>query len=258
MDPSLLEQEFCKKLCTKITIKPEGLNRYRVLSPFLFDDGDHLVIVLRKAGSQWQLTDEGHTFMHLTYEMEEKDLRRGTRQTLISRALSLFGVLDDEGELVLNVPAEAFGDALFSFVQTILKLADLTYLSRERIYSTFLQDFQEFFEQTVSPDRSSFNWHHPELDPVASYPVDVRINHLDPPLFVYAINSDNKARDATISILKFERWGLDFHSLAIFENQEEINRQVLARFSDVCEKQFSSLKGNQDRIKKYISNFLDG
>jgi hypothetical protein len=50
------------------------------------------------------------------------------------------------------------------------------------------------------------------------------------PLFVHALPSDGKTRDATIALLQFGKWGLDFRSLAIFEDQELISRKVLARF----------------------------
>jgi hypothetical protein len=69
------------------------------------------------------------------------------------------------------------------------------------------------------------------------------------------LNNDTATRDATIKLLQFERWGLNFHSIGIFENQEEINRKVLARFSDVFEKQFSSLSAS-DRIAAYIKSLL--
>jgi hydroxymethylglutaryl-CoA reductase len=49
---------------------------------------------------------------------------------------------------------------------------------------------------------------------------------------------------------------LDFRPMAIFEDQEQINRKVLARFSEVAEKQFSSLYVNYDRIKRYIENVM--
>ena len=44
--------------------------------------------------------------------------------------------------------------------------------------------------------------------------------------------------------------------MAVFEDQESINRKVLARFSDVCDKQFSSLGTNRNRIERYLQEIL--
>jgi hypothetical protein len=194
--------------------------------------------------------------MHLTYDLDEKDLQRGSRQKIITNTLSIFSVQDCEGELRIAIPEEQYGDALFSFVQALLKVTDVTYLSRERVKSTFMEDFHSFMEATVPEDRRTFDWHDPQHDPDGKYLVDCRINGLPKPIMVFAVPSDDKVRDATISLLQFERWNMPHRSLGIFEDQEETNRKVLARFSDMCEKQFSSLGANKDRIASYLQEAM--
>ena len=256
MKSEAIEQEFKRKVCDKVRLAPEGLNRFRVFTPFRFDDGDHLAIVLREEDGRWVLSDEGHTYMHLTYDLEEKDLQRGTRAKIIGNAIAAFSIDDREGELTLAIPDKRYGDALYSFVQAILKISDITFLARERVRSTFLEDLRSLVAGTVPAERVTLDWHNPVHDPEGRYRVDYRINGMNKPLLVYALPNDDRVRDATINLLKFERWDLEFHSLGVFEDQEQINPRVLARFSDVCEKLFSSLAATRDRLARYLCDTL--
>ena len=115
MNAPSIEQEFQTKISEKIRIIPEGIGRFRIFTPFRFDDGDHLAIVLKQHNNQWMLSDDAHTFMHLTYDIDEQDLLRGNRQKIISDALSVFHVEDRDGELIIDVPDQKFGDALYDF-----------------------------------------------------------------------------------------------------------------------------------------------
>lgn len=256
MSVETIQTDFRRKVGETVRLAEEGIDRYRVLTPFLFEDGDHLAIVIRREGEGWILSDEGHTYMHLTYDLDEKDLQRGNRQKIITNALSVFSVEDRDGELLLPVSDERYGDALFSFVQALLKVTDVTFLSRERVRSTFMEDFRSFVEAVVPADRRVFDWHDPEHDPEGKYTVDCLLNRVPRPIMVYALPNDDRVRDATISLLQFERWNMPHRSLGIFEDQEEINRKVLARFTDMCERQFSSLGANKDRIRSHLQEAM--
>ncbi|MYC77266.1 DUF1828 domain-containing protein [Candidatus Poribacteria bacterium] len=246
------EKDFLETVSAEIRLSSDGTNRFRVFTPFRFDDGDHFAIVLKKEGERWLISDEGHTYMHLTYDIDDKLLHTGTRKKIISRALSLFDVEDRDGELIREVSNGDYGKALYAFAQALLRIADVSYLSRERIQSTFTEDFRTLLSENVPKSRMRFDWSDPERDPEKNYIVDCRINGMREPLFVFALNSDNRTRDATIALHQFKEWGISFRSLGIFKNREIISRKVQERFSDVCDTTFYSLILNYASIQEYL------
>lgn len=252
-----IEGEFRSKVSDAIRLDPEGIDRFYVQSPFHFPDGDGIVVVLRKDGGRWLLTDEGHTFMHLSYWIDEKALAKGNRAEIVASVLRSHGVQDRGTALVLPIPDGRYGDALFTFIQAILRLSDVLYLSREVVRSTFLEDLQEFVTTRVPQGRLQVDWHHPLHDPTGKYRVDYRINGMARPVLLFGITTDAKASLATITLLMFEKWREQVQGVAVYECQEELKAPTVARLTDVAGKQFSAWSDeNKDRLGLFLGEAL--
>ncbi len=50
MELQVIEQDFRQSVGEKVSLLQEGNERYRVFTPFLFEDGDHLSIVFKRTG----------------------------------------------------------------------------------------------------------------------------------------------------------------------------------------------------------------
>ena len=48
------------------------------------------------------------------------------------------------------------------------------------------------------------------------------------------------------------QWDIPFRPLGIFQDRETANRQVVARFDDVCEVYFPSLEADRQGIVDYL------
>ena len=249
MDQEALLADVRRKICREIDIAPEGVDRYIVYTPFTFDDGDHFAVLLCRTESGWFITDDGHTLMHLSYS--GADLSTVARAKTIEESLASHCVENRDGELRIDVPGEGFGDALYSYLQALSRVATVAQRTTKRTASPFPQDFRNLLSDIVPEERREFEWHDPHHDPDKNYTVDCRINGSTRPCFVFAVGSTRKCNHATITCLTFERWHVGFRSVVLFEDQMRVGRHPLAQLTDIVGKQFSSL-GERDRIAEYF------
>ena len=244
--PSFVEQ-FSKAICQEVQLVEHGLDRYIVHVPFPFDDGNHYVVVAERDEEGWVLTDEGHTFMHLSYSVPQFD--SGNRKSIIDRVLRVHRIQDVQGELRVPFTPERAGDALFSLIQAITQVTDVSFLSRERIRSTFAEDFRSIVDSGRKDRTVEYDYYHPVHDSARRYPVDARINGDGAlPVLAFAIGNDIQCQQATITLYRWEHWGEPFDSVGIFRDQTEINRHVLARYSDMGGRQLSSTETARERF----------
>ena len=53
MSIKTIEKDFIDKVSAEIQLSADGKDRFLVFTPFHFNDGDQLVIVLKKMGDRW-------------------------------------------------------------------------------------------------------------------------------------------------------------------------------------------------------------
>ncbi len=251
-DIETIEASFRSRLGSRIRLKARGVDRYLVLTPL----SSRMAIISRS----WPrgCTTSGTSPMRairsctLATSWRTLELSRATRRDVIEHAVDWFGISNVDGVLMMPVASPDAGDALFTFTQGLLRISDVTLLQSDRARSAFMEDLFALLRETIPEERRTFNWHDPVHDKRATYTVDCRANGLPVPLFIYGVPGDDKARDVTINLNVFKRWGVRNSSLVVFQNQETIGPRILAKLSDVCDKQFSSLTDNEDLIRSNL------
>ena len=79
-------------------------------------------MVVKKSGSGWVLSDEGHTRMHLARDGDDPEDDRNRFEESGASILSKFGIEDRDGELAVDLPPGHWGDAYYAFVQALIEI----------------------------------------------------------------------------------------------------------------------------------------
>jgi len=237
-----------------LTIRRPDLYQLRV--PYYYPDGDMIEIFLTPQSSNTvKIQDMGLTLMRLSYEFS---LDSKNKQKIFRDILSQFTAEEKEGNIQIIAPLNEIFPYLMQFIQLITKVSDIGYLKREVVRSLFYEYFDSFMHEAFDPIRKVIKNYHPEFDQEKQYPTPYALVNGNPnkPICFYPIGSDRKCDEAIITIQQYELKDFRPETVAVFENQEEISRRPLAHLSNVVGKQFSSLQGNQERIKDFTLRLI--
>lgn len=252
IDYSRLEKQLCERLCASVSIHRRDDGVHMLDSPFTFPDGDRYPIYLSESRSGGvTLSDRGHTLMHISYEHDVDAFFDGPRASLREQIVRETGIEERDGAFAITASPHQVADALFALGQALTKIYDLTFLSRDRVVSTFYDDLKDMLFTMVDEDNIDADYIPIEIPDGTNYPVDYRLEGRDGiPVFLYGVPGRDKARLTTIMLSHFLLHELAFESVIVYADQQDIPRLDLARLTNVAGTAVSSLEATKDLQRK--------
>ena len=244
-----------EQITAGIQVDREENDRIAVYTPFMYQDGDHcsFSVVHDPARSAWHLTDEGDVLTHASYSginLLSKDRISSFRQTI-----KFYGIKERRGELFFPVSGEAFGEAIFSFSQACLDIVQLTKMPAERKERNTLdlrEELRQLVAEVVPAARVDEKWYDDANDQEHVYPVDLRIQGKEAPLYIYAAVNDRHCLASAVSCLHHRfKSQLAFTSVAVFGDEELISRSARIPLLEAVTTHFSS-KTDVDKIREFL------
>ena len=251
LDQVQLERLLCERRSAEIRIHWREDDVLMMESPFTFPDGDHFPIHRSEIAGGVELSDRGPILMHVSYEHDVELLYEGARASPREQIVRESGIEENEGIFSIEAPPNQVAGALFRFGQALTKIHDLTFLSRDRVASTFYEDLRALVDTILDEEVVEPDYIPPDVPDANHYPVDYRFEGKEGgSVFLYDVPGRDKTRLTTIMLSHFLLHGLPFESVVVFADQQEIPRLDLARLTNVAGTAVPSLEAEEDLRRK--------
>lgn len=223
IDIESLQHNLCRTFCEDVkVVLRDGL--VSVALPLSGRDGDQMVAYLKRAPSGWRISDMGATMMRLSYENDLDKLLTGARGDLFEAILRESGIEEDDGDLFVEVPADALPRGLFTLGQALTRIEDLGLWTKARVESTFGDDLRSILHSFLSAEDIDEEYIVPGIPNAESYAVDYHIHTRGRPLYLFGVNNQARARLATIILQHLLAHNHRFESLVVIEDIDRLSK----------------------------------
>lgn len=244
-----LKQHLCTAFCADVRVSEKN-DFIRVSLPLTGRDGDHHTIYLKRAEGGWRLSDMGSTLMRLSYDNDINTLLSGPRGKLFDQILAESGVREEDGEIYTEVQADHLLNGLFQIGQSASRIEDLGLWSKSRVESTFKEDLKTILLDVVTADDIEEDYIVPNIENANLYPIDFRIKTPGRPLYLFGVNTADRARISTIVMQHLIQNAHDFDSFVVCSDFYSLPRADGARLMNAANDMVQSLDNVTDLQRK--------
>ncbi|WP_327857667.1 DUF1828 domain-containing protein [Acinetobacter guillouiae] len=222
-----VKQLLCSSFCRDIGFKETKYGA--IVSLPVYDmDGDAFSIYLSEITGGWRLSDGANTVMRLSYENDLDSLFKGSRLDLFNNYVAEANAEYDDGELILQIPADQLIAGLFEFTRLLNRVSDLALLKQHRVASTFKDQLRDAIFSLIPNDKIHENYRVPGLPNADDYVIDYMID-AETPLFLFGASNKDSVRLSIITMQYLEKHDINFNSLVILEDSSKLPTQDLNR-----------------------------
>jgi len=212
-----------------------------------FDDGDELHIVLARKDGGYDLTDEGHTLMWMSYEEYNfTPLRTEVLQGIIRQN----GIRLDGGRIYVPIDdPEQAGAALQSLEQAIIQVADMRRLSRQNVASTFMEDLRAAFLDSPFGSRCEFGKKVRSGENILE--PDIYVDD-ERPVLIFGVNNSERAKETVINLLYARSGDQRYRTIVVIDDDAEISAKDRKRLINTADRPIEGL----DDVQQVTSDFV--
>ncbi len=245
----IIKETLSKQFNNFIELKEKRKGIFQLFAPLYHSDGDmmDLYLVPDLDNDNIRICDYGLTLMRLSYTF---DIDTTNKEKIFNKILSESGIKNDQENLYIETKLDMIYPSLMQFVQAITKIVNMKLYRREIIHSLFFEMLEEFVETKLvnfKPQKSFFPL--PEHD---EYEVDYCFNGRERPIYLFGVNSNDRARLATIACQKFIAEKLKFRSLIVFDNYENLSKKDFKRLMSAADKEYPSYDEFQNNAIEFL------
>lgn len=227
-------------------------NLYQIFAPFYYSDGDMMDIFVKinPLSDTVTVCDCGLTLMRLSYDY---DISTGKRQNILKTILAENNVkYDNENLSIITKPQFLFQNIL-TMTQVISKISTMSLYQRDIISSLFYEQINDY----ITTDLKNFA---PKTDftPLADrdeLTVDYCFDAGNKPIFLFAVKGSDRAKNAVISMLSFQKENLSFIGAVVYDNFANLGSKDQKLLTSAADKQFYDFQDFKKNAANFISRF---